>query len=299
MVSGGYTVELTATATDGVEGSGGVVRKGCTVDGRGRVLSIIQWGRDGRDSDSMQRERRWQDGSRCGCSRQIKADFWGGGGGVGRGSVDRRRRGCLGEAMSAGREAQEGGEQWKLAVTATATAATVTATAMAQRQVPGPPRHGEADPSKADKVTTTGRYLQAATCNGPATVPRMEPGAALGDWRLSDGGQCVAAMIRVREQRRRMHERFRTLMHCAFVCSAVTGGRLALSGTPVPVRTSCTVCTVLRPARRTEHSSVVSACDAAIDRPRTVFRPGLDGDSDKVWIDPSLICPTSLDRSGQ
>lgn len=218
-------MELTATATDGVEGSGGVVRKGCNVDGRGRVLSIIQWGRDGRDSDSMQRERWWQDGSRCGCSRQIKADFWGGGGGVVRGSVDRRRRGCLGEAMSGGREAQEGGEQWKLAVTATATAATVTATAMAQRQVPGPPRHGEADPNKADKVTMTGRYLQAATCNGPATVPRMEPGAALRDWRLSDGGQCVAAMILVREQRRRMHERFRTLMHCAFVCSAVTGGR--------------------------------------------------------------------------
>lgn len=109
----------------------------------------------------------------------------------------------------------------------------------------------------------------------------------------------MAAMILVREQRCRMHERSRTLMHCAFVCSAVTGGRLALSRTPVPIRTSYTVCTVLRPSRRTEHSSVVSACDAAIDRPRTVFRPGLDGDRDKVWIDPSLICLTSVDLSGQ
>lgn len=298
----------TATATDGVEGSGGVVRKGCNVDGRGRVLSIIQWGRDGRDSDPMQRERWWQDGSRCGCSRQIKADCWGGGGGVVRGSVDRRRRGCLGEAMSGGRAAQEGGEQWKLAVTATATAATVTATAMAQRQVPRPPRHGEADPNKAGKVTMTGRYVQAATCNGPAAVPRMEPGAALRDWRLSDGGQCVAAMILVREQRRRMHEGFRTLVHCAFVCSAVTGGR---RGGPLVV-VAALPCAGLQfypnllhsvhgasSSRRTEHSSVVSACDAAIDRPRPVFRPGLDGDRDKVWIDPSLICPTSVDLSGQ
>lgn len=95
----------------------------------------------------------------------------------------------------------------RLAVTATATAA-AAATAMAQRQVPGPPRHGEADPNKADKVTMTGRN------------PQLFPGWNLELWRLSDGGQCGTAMILVQVQRRRMHE----VPHLDALCFCLLGG---------------------------------------------------------------------------
>lgn len=98
-----------------------------------------------------------------------------GGGGavrVGRQATGDRRRSCLGEAMLGGREAQESGEQWKLAA---AVSGDGDGDSGSGSDSDGP----EAGP----RTTQTRRSGSQQGRQGdndwpqPATVPRMEPGA--------------------------------------------------------------------------------------------------------------------------
>ena len=135
----------------------------------------------------------------------------------------------------------------------------------------------------------------------PATAPRMEPGL-LELWRLSDGGTEANAWLRIRRSLSKSKEvacmRFRTLMHCAFVCQAVTGGgrcgggRLVQSPSfPVsgPTHSRPVYCVLLRRLSTEQSCRRLSACDAAIDLPTAAT-----GEIKCGWMRP-LICPRPVD----